>query len=304
MNKIIILTGPTATGKSDLSIKLVEEFNCEIINSDSMQVYKYFDIGTAKPPKDILDKYPHHLLSYIDPNDNSYSAARFIEDADKKIKDIWKKNKIPLVVGGTGLYIKCLIYGIFDEENNKNFREELKELFNQYGFNYISKKLKIIDFNAWKRINKNDSYRTIRALDYFYKTGKIISESRNKHNFSSPRYNYLKIGIKFDRKDLYEKINKRVDKMIEMGLIEETKNLIKMGFENSRPMQGIGYREIKTYLKGKIKKKEAIELIKQNTRKYAKRQITWFNKENDIHWINSYNEAVILIKKFLQGASL
>ena len=297
--KIIVLTGPTATGKSDLSLKIADNFNCEIVNSDSMQVYKYFDIGTAKPYKKILKKYPHHLLSYVEPDDYSYSAMRFVKDADKKIREIVEKEKIPLIVGGTGLYIKCLLFGIFQEENeDKNFRNILKKNIEKYGSEYISTKLKIIDFKSWEKINKNDSYRMVRALDFFYRTGELISAKRDEHRFAKKRYNYLKIAIKFDREKLYEKINQRVDRMIKAGLIEETENLIKRGYENSRPMQGIGYREVKDYLKGKIKKKQAIELIKQNTRKYAKRQITWFKKENDIIWVNNFNEAKNIIDKF------
>ncbi len=300
--KIIILTGPTATGKSDLSLKIADEFNCEIVNSDSMQVYKYFDIGTAKPSKEIIQKYPHHLLSYVEPDDNSYSAMKFVEDADNKIEEITKKGKIPLIVGGTGLYIKCLLFGIFEEENEKiNFREKLKNIAENYGYDYISTKLKLIDFKAWEKINKNDLYRIVRALDYYYRTGKLISAEREKHKFSQKRYDYIKIAIKFDREKLYEKINKRVDKMIEMGLIEETEDLIKKGYSNSRPMQGIGYREIKQYLEGKLRKKQAIELIKQNTRKYAKRQITWFKKESDINWINNFENAKEKIEKFLNS---
>ncbi len=300
--KIIILTGPTATGKSDLSLKIADEFNCEIVNSDSMQVYKYFDIGTAKPSKEIIQKYPHHLLSYVEPDDNSYSVMKFVEDADNKIEEITKKGKIPLIVGGTGLYIKCLLFGIFEEENEKiNFREKLKNIAENYGYDYISTKLKLIDFKAWEKINKNDLYRIVRALDYYYRTGKLISAEREKHKFSQKRYDYIKIAIKFDREKLYEKINKRVDKMIEMGLIEETEDLIKKGYSNSRPMQGIGYREIKQYLEGKLRKKQAIELIKQNTRKYAKRQITWFKKESDINWINNFENAKEKIEKFLNS---
>ena len=303
--KIVIITGPTATGKSDLSIYLAEKFNFEIVNFDSMQVYKYFDIGTAKPPKNIIERYPHHLLSYVDPFDSTYSAGRYVNDADKKISQIIKRGKIPLFVGGTGLYIKLLLFGIFDrEENTSNFRELLKEKLQIYGYQYISTKLKIIDFKAWKKINKNDAYRTIRALDYFYKTGNLISEKREIHNFSEKRYDYLKIGIKFDRDVLYKRINMRVDRMIADGLIEETEELLKKGYENTRPMNGIGYREIKLYLKGKLKKKEEIELIKQNTRKYAKRQITWFKKENDINWIDYYKSAEILIEKFLEGENV
>ena len=300
--KLVIITGPTATGKSDLSIYLSDRFNFEIVNFDSMQVYKYFDIGTAKPPKDILEKYPHHLLSYVDPLDTTYSAGRYVNDADEKIKEIAGRSNIPLFVGGTGLYIKLLLFGIFDKEEDKStIRDLLKEKLDIYGYPYISTKLKIIDFKAWKKINKNDAYRTIRALDYFYKTGKLISEKREEHNFSEKRYEYIKIGIKFDREELYKRINSRVDKMIAEGLIEETEELLKRGYENTRPMNGIGYREIKLYLKGKIKKREAIELIKQNTRKYAKRQITWFKKERDINWIDNYKSAEILIEKFLEG---
>ncbi len=298
--KIIVLTGPTATGKSELSLKIADEFNCEIINSDSMQVYKYFDIGTAKPPKEIIESYPHHLLSYIEPDDDSYSAKRFVEDADRKIKEVIEKGKIPLIVGGTGLYVKCLLFGIFEDEGEeKNYREYLKLLAKKYGHTHLFTKLKIIDFNAWKKINKNDLYRTIRALDFYYRTGNLISAKREEHKFATKRYDYIKIAINFNREELYERINKRVDRMIDMGLIDETEELLKKGYGNSRPMQGIGYREIKNYLEGKLRKKQAIELIKQNTRKYAKRQITWFKRESDINWIENFDQVKKLIKNHI-----
>jgi len=298
LNKILVLTGPTATGKSSLSIELAEKFNLEIVNIDSMQVYKYFNIGTDKPDNTILEKYPHHLISYVEP-DEFFDVKRYINDADKIVENILSRKKIPLFVGGTGLYIKCFLFGIIAEESDDS---KLREYFNQFSFEYLYSKLKIIDYKSYKKIKKNDKYRTVRALSYFYNSGKLISEIREQHKFQKPRYNYLKFAISFNREELYEKINKRVDSMIEKGLIDETVNLIDRGYENTRPMNGIGYREIKLFLQGKLTKDSAINLIKQNTRKYAKRQITWFKKENDITWINSQNKKSIFkkIENFLQ----
>ncbi len=298
MNKILILTGPTATGKSNLAIEIAEKFNIEIVNIDSMQVYKYFDIGTDKPEKEILNKFPHHLISYIEPH-SDYDVKHYINDADKKVKEIWQKGKTPLFVGGTGLYIKCFLFGIIEEENDDS---SLREYFKQFSFDYLYTKLKIIDFESYKNIKKNDKYRVIRALSYYYNNGVLISSIRNQHRFNKPRYNYMKFAISFNRDMLYKKINLRVDNMIEKGLIDETVDLINKGFSNTRPMKGIGYREIKLFLEGKLSKKEAIELIKQNTRKYAKRQITWFKKEDDIFWINnnSKEEFFKKISNFLQ----
>lgn len=296
MDKIIILTGPTATGKSNLSIKIADYFNVEIVNIDSMQVYKFFDIGTDKPDTSILNKYPHHLLSYIEP-DKDFDVKTYINDAEKKIKEIINRGKIPFFVGGTGLYIKCLIFGLINEKDDDS---EIRDYFNQFSFEYLYTKLKTIDFEAYKKIKKNDKYRVVRALSYFYNNNRLISEMRKEHNFQKPKYNYIKLGISFNRENLYEKINKRVDNMIEKGLIDETVELINKGYSNTRPMNGIGYREIKMFLEGKLTKKEAISLIKQNTRKYAKRQITWFKKENDIIWNNKEN-LFNKIKDFLQG---
>jgi tRNA dimethylallyltransferase len=280
MDKIVILTGPTATGKSSLSIELLERFPFEIINCDSMQVYKYFDIGTDKPDQEVLKKYPHHLLGYVEPDDE-YDVKRYITDAYAKVDEIVKKGKIPLLVGGSGLYIKCFLYGLIDENGKE---KEIRKKFKEFDADYLYSKLKIIDYRAYQKINKNDKYRIIRALSFYYANGKTISETRALHGFKTPKFNYFKLAIKFDRDLLYDKINRRVDSMIERGLIEETKALMERGFENSPPMKGIGYREMKLYLKGDLTKERAVELAKQNSRKYAKRQITWFKRENDIFW--------------------
>ena len=280
MDKIVILTGPTATGKSSLSIELLERFPFEIINCDSMQVYKYFDIGTDKPNQEVLKKYPHHLLGYVEPDDE-YDVKRYITDAYAKVDEIVKKGKIPLLVGGSGLYIKCFLYGLIDENGKE---KEIRKKFKEFDADYLYSKLKIIDYRSYQKINKNDKYRIIRALSFYYANGKTISETRALHGFKKPKFNYFKLAIKFDRDLLYDKINRRVDFMIERGLIEETKALMERGFENSPPMKGIGYREMKLYLKGDLTKERAVELAKQNSRKYAKRQITWFKRENDIFW--------------------
>ena len=257
-----------------------------------MQVYKYFNIGTDKPSIDIMKKIPHHLLSYIEP-DEDYHVKNFINDADKKIKEITERGKIPLLVGGTGLYIKCLLFGIIDESpNEKVFREKFKRL----NIDYLNTKLKSVDFESFLKIDKNDKYRIVRALSYYYANGITISEMRKKHCFSSKRFEYLKMAINFNRESLYEKINNRFDTMLEKGLIEETKELINRGFSDTRPMKGIGYREIKDYIEGKLSKEEAVEAAKRSSRKYAKRQITWFKRENDINWIN-LNDMDLICKQ-------
>jgi len=297
--KIIILTGPTATGKSTLSIELAENFPFEIINCDSMQVYKYFNIGTDKPHDNVIRKYPHHLLGYVEPT-TDYNVKIFTKHANKKIKEIIARGKIPLLVGGTGLYIKCLLFGIIEENDNKE--KILREKLKSFETNYLYNKLKILDFESFKKINGNDRYRIVRALSYFYANGKPISAMIKQHGFQKSEFNYMKFSINFNRELLYKKINLRVDKMIEKGLIEETEHLIAEGFSDTRPMKGIGYREIKLYLNGELSKKRAIELIKQNSRKYAKRQITWFKKETDLNIIDLKNKEAFFekVKNFLQ----
>ncbi len=295
--KVIILTGPTATGKSSLSLELADKFNFEIVNIDSMQVYKYFNIGTDKPEKSILANYPHHLIDYVEPN-SEYNANIYTKDADRVVDEVVKNGKLPLFVGGTGLYIKCFLFGMIDEDSDS---QDYRNILEDKNLDYLYTKLKIIDHDSYLTINKNDKYRIVRALSYYYTTGKSISYSRNIHKFREPKYDYIKIALNFDRQSLYQKINIRVDKMVELGLFEECEELIKLGYKDSKPMNGIGYKEVKDFFCNKVRKNETIELIKQHSRRYAKRQITWFKRESDILWFyrNQKCEIYDAISKFI-----
>lgn len=281
----IIILGPTATGKTNLSIELAQSLNSEIVNADSMYIYKYFDIGTAKPTQEELSKAKHHLIGFLEPNED-YSVSNYREDAKKIIKQIFLNKKIPIVVGGTGFYIdsliKSLTYG--GVEKNDKFREQLSQELKDFGNEYLYEKLKKKNPSMCEKIHVNDTKRIIRALE-------ICEFSCN--NFANDNDIILSkpliIGLNMDRGILYERINKRVDIMLDDGLIDEVKDLYNRGFtlENTNAMKGIGYKEIIDYLNGNCTLPDAIDKIKQHTRNYAKRQITWFKRNNDIVWLDA-----------------
>jgi len=288
MGNVIVIVGPTASGKTKISIELAKRINGEIISADSMQVYKYMDIGTAKPDEEERAGIKHYLIDEIYP-DEEFSVARFKELALKYINEILQKGKVPIVAGGTGLYINSLIYNINFSETISDWelRESLKKEAEEKGNDFLHEKLRSIDPEAASRIHVNDIKRIIRAIEVYKHTNKPISYHQELSRQHPPEHRFLLIGLRMDRERLYERINKRVDIMIERGLIEEVKNLIKLGYDkNTVAMQGLGYKEILAYLRGEMSLEDAIYILKRDTRRYAKRQITWFKRIENIHWID------------------
>lgn len=290
----IIVLGATATGKTGLSIKLAKKLNAEIINADSMYVYKYFDIGTAKPTLEEMDGVKHHLIGYIDPNEDC-SVASFREDAKNAITKFKEQNILPIIVGGTGFYIDSLIkpYTYGNVCRDDNLRQKLERELDEFGSDYLYNKLKNIDAIAANKLHPNDTKRVIRALEI------AMLSNTKKSNINNNSDVILKcpliIGLNIDRDILYNKINNRVDIMIENGLIEEVKSLYNQGYNvnNCNAMKGIGYKEILEYLDNKCTLDYAIDKIKQHTRNYAKRQLTWFRRNDKIIWMNPANKDIV-----------
>lgn len=295
--KIIVIVGPTASGKSALAIKIAQRFNGEIISADSRQVYRGMDIGTAKPSKKDLTSIPHHLINIKNPNEN-YTVAEYKRDAVKAINKIIKNKKIPILVGGTGLYVKAVIdnLNIPEVAPDPKLRQKLEKEIEKYGLNYLFKKLVKLDPEAVYIVDPNNPRRIIRALEIAIKTGKPFSSQRKT---GKPLFNFVEIGIKWPKNILDKRINKRVDLMLREGLVSEVKNLVKKYGKKHQSFDAISYREVIRYLGRKISLDEAIELIKKNTRNYAKRQMTWFKRDKEIHWIKNKKEIEGLVKKFL-----
>lgn len=288
--KVIIICGPTASGKTALSIELAKTINGEIVSCDSMQIYKDMDIGTAKPTAEEMQGIKHYLLDFIEP-DKRYSVAEFKKDAEKAIEQILAKGKIPIVVGGTGLYVDSLIYGIEyqDIPLDEEYRNKLEQIANEKGLEVLYEKAKQIDEQAMKKISPNDKKRIMRVLEIYKATGKNKTEQEMESRKNEVKYDFKVFAINMDREVLYDRINKRVDIMIEQGLIEEVKNIIQKYSEFPTAMQGLGYKEVVEYLNGNCSKEEMIEKIKMETRRYAKRQLTWFRKNKQTIWINGLN---------------
>ena len=283
---LIILTGPTAVGKTDLSIKIAKKINAEIISADSMQIYEYMDIGSAKVTKEEMNGVTHYMIDEVKP-DYNFSVSEFQERANTYIDDIVSKNKLPLVTGGTGLYLNSLIYNMdFAKSNADNkLREELRKELEEYGIDYMHNKLKELDEEAASRIHKNNTKRVIRALEVCL-SGEKMNDFSNDLQFNE-KYEPIILVLNREREHLYQRINKRVDIMIENGLEQEVKNLLSTGYSKDLvSMQGIGYKEIIKYLDGEYTYDEAIEIIKRDSRRYAKRQLTWFRRYQDAKWFN------------------
>ena len=285
--KVIVICGPTASGKTALSIELAKKINGEIVSADSMQIYKDMNIGTAKPTIEEMQGIKHYLIDFISP-DERYSVADYKKDAKKAIKEIINKGKVPIVVGGTGLYIDSLIYEIeypeieFDEE----YRKELENMVEEKGLEYVYEKAKEIDPQAIEKISKNDTKRILRILEIYHATGKNKTQQEIESRKKEVEYDYKVYAINWEREKLYERINKRVDIMIEQGLIEEVKKISEKYNKFPTAMQGLGYKEVVEYLKENCTKEEMIEKIKKETRHYAKRQLTWFRKNKQTIWLN------------------
>ena len=283
-NTVMIILGPTGVGKTTLSILIAKALKTEIISADSMQIYRHMDIGTAKPSAEELRVVPHHLIDILSPTE-SFSAGMFRERAEEAIDGLHLKNRIPLVVGGTGLYIRSLTEGLFEgPAADWPLREKLMEDEKIHGSGYLYKYLSKIDLAAAEKINPNDLRRTVRALEVSLTEEKKISECRQSSTKPSD-HNFIKIGLLRDREELYGMIEGRVDKMMEEGLLDETEKLLRMGPERTA-LQALGYREMGQCLEGAISLEEAVRLTKKRTKMYAKRQMTWFRKEQGINWVD------------------
>lgn len=287
-DNLFILMGPTAIGKTSISIDLAKRLNGEIISADSMQVYKYMNIGTAKVTEEEMDGIRHHMIDIVSP-DQDYSVQNFQKQAKEIIKDINSRQKLPIVAGGTGLYINSLAYkldfaGIAKDDDIRNKYENMAK---EYGNKYIHDKLYEIDEESYERIEVADVKRVIRALEVYDITGKTISEYNKNFRIENDEYNLNMFCLNMDRVNLYSRINLRVDQMVEEGLVEEVKGILNKGYDKDLvSLKGIGYKEIIMYLDNKISLEEAIEMIKKGSRNYAKRQLTWFRRDKRINWVD------------------
>lgn len=285
--KAIVICGPTASGKTALSMELAKKINGEIISSDSMQIYKDMTIGTAKPTQEEMQGIKHYLLDFVSPN-TRYSVAEFKRDALEAIAKILDQNKVPIIVGGTGLYVDSLIYGIdyTDIKIDEKYREDLEKIVQEKGLEFLYNEAMRIDSEAMKKISSNDKKRIMRVLEIYKATGKTKTEQEIESRKRGIIYDYKVFAINMDREILYDRINKRVDIMIEKGLIQEVQELLNKYKEFPTAMQGLGYKEVVEYLKGNYTKEEMIEKIKMETRRYAKRQLTWFRKNKQTIWLD------------------
>ena len=301
--KVIVIVGPTASGKTSLSIELAKQINGEIISCDSMQIYKYMDIGTAKPTSEEQQGIQHHLIDIISPEER-FSVSDYQARAEKAIEEIISKGKVPIVVGGTGLYVNSLIYGIkfLDIEFNEEYRNELEQRVEKEGLEVLYEEAKQIDPQAMETISKNDKKRILRVLEIFHQTGITKTKQDELSRSGELKYDYKVFGINIDREILYERINARVDEMLQKGLVNEVKEIYNKFDKFPTAMQGIGYKEVVQYLQNDIPEQEMIEKIKMESRRYAKRQLTWFRKNKDIIWLNGLenkqNNMKIILEEY------
>lgn len=285
--KLLVLIGPTAVGKTKYSLEIAKRFNCEIISGDSMQVYRGMDIGTAKISKEEREHIPHHLIDVCEPTE-SFSVSEFKRLAEEKIKEITARGKLPFIVGGTGLYIESLLfdYRFNDVSSDEQFRKEQEQFAEEHGSEALHQKLLQIDPESANRIHPNDLRRTIRALEVYHMTGQTFSDFLKTQKIQSP-YEYCILGLTMDRSLLYKQIEERVDQMFQDGLVQEVEQLLARGLTKQMvSMQGLGYKEIIPYLNGEYTLEEASRLLKRDTRRFAKRQLSWFRHMKDIHWVD------------------
>lgn len=286
--KVICIVGPTASGKTALSIALAKHYGGEIVSCDSMQIYRGMDIGTAKPTEEEMQGIPHHMLSVADADEN-FSAARYVEEAGCIVDDILSRGKLPIIVGGTGLYVDSLINGIefASYDADETYRKELFEIYEKHGAEHVHEMLREVDPERAAQIHPNNVKRVIRALEVFRATGETITAHDAETKEKPPRYDAVYIGLMYeDREKLYERINLRVDMMMEAGLCDEVKKLLDAGVSSdATAMQAIGYKELVLYFEEKCSLHDASESIKQASRRYAKRQMTWFKRNKAVNWI-------------------
>nr|WP_106784476.1 tRNA (adenosine(37)-N6)-dimethylallyltransferase MiaA [Lysinibacillus timonensis] len=295
--EVVAIVGPTASGKTALSIKLAKEFNGEIINGDSMQIYKDLDIGTAKITEEEMEGIPHHLLSIKEPTE-SFSVAEYQQLVRDKISEIQSRGKLPIIVGGTGLYVQAVLYDFqfTEEEVDEEAREKYYDELAKIGPEAMHERLAKLDPETAKTIHPNNTRRVIRALEMVELSG--VSKAAEEYNRGNvPMYNHLIIGLDMDREKLYERINLRVNLMMDKGLLEEVKGLYDRDIRNVQSVQAIGYKELYAYLEGRLTFEDAIEQLKQNSRRYAKRQLTYFRNKMEIEWIGTDWEKILEFSK-------
>ncbi len=293
MQPMVILTGPTAVGKTALSIELAKRINGAVISADSMQVYKHMDIGSAKILPEEMQGIPHYMIDELEPEEE-FHVVRFVEMAKKYLAEIYATGKIPIIAGGTGFYIQALLYDIdfTDQESDEAYRSRLETLAKEQGREKLHEMLREVDPASAEAIHANNMKRVIRALEFYHLTGKRISEHNEQERKKSSPYNFAYFVLTDDRTKLYERIDKRVDHMIEQGLVDEVQKLKEMGCHRDMvAMQGLGYKEILAYLDGELTLEEAVYIIKRETRHFAKRQLTWFKREREVFWVekDAYN---------------
>lgn len=302
----VLIVGPTGIGKTDLSVKLAKKMNTEIISADSMQIYKYMDIGTAKIKTDEMDGIFHHMIDIVNPDEN-FSVADFQKKALYNITTINEKNKIPIIVGGSGLYINSLIYDLdfATVANSTTLREKYLNILDEKGLDFLYDKLKNLDYVYAQKISRNNKHRIIRGLEIIESTGKKISNNDNNFRKENENLNFIIIGLTQNREKLYEKINKRVDIMLENGLIEEVKNLLaRYPNRDNISYKAIGYKEVIKYVDKKISLDEMKENLKKNSRRFAKRQFTWFNADKRIKWFDVNENKDDLVFKVLNEINI
>lgn len=298
--KVVVICGPTASGKTALSIELAKRIGGEIVSCDSMQIYQDMTIGTAKPTVEEMDGIKHYLIDFVPPN-RRYSVADFKKDAKQAIQEILARGKVPIIVGGTGLYVNSLIYEIeyTEMKPDEEYRKQLEERAKQEDLEKLYEEAVKIDKQAMEKVSKNDQKRILRVLEIYHQTGKTKTQQERESRQKKPEYDYRIFGITMDRQKLYERINLRVDLMIKQGLIQEVQSLIQKYDAFPTAMQGLGYKEVVEYLNGTLTKEEMIEKLKMETRRYAKRQLTWFRRIENLIWLDGLevkekNIAIIL----------
>ena len=300
--KVIVICGPTGIGKTAVGIRLAEKLGGEIISADSMQIYRYMDIGTAKPTADEQNRILHHMIDIVDP-DEDFDAVRFAKMAREKVMQLHQRGVMPFVVGGTGLYIKALLQGLFQSNPaDLKIRERLMQEAAENGSGSLYDRLQQVDPDTADRLHPNDSYRIVRALETIESTGRSISDHQQDHGFADEPFNALKICLQMDRQTLYDRIDQRVDMMIETGFVGEVEKLLGMGYSaDLKSMQSIGYRHMVALIEGRLSRDECVRTLKRDTRRFAKRQFTWFGADQQIQWYqpDQLNEMVRLVEGFL-----
>lgn len=301
---IVVICGPTGIGKTGVSIRLAEHFSTEIVGADSMQIYRYMDIGTAKPTPDEMAAVPHHMVNILDP-DEPFDAAQYSQKARRVTSSLVNRHILPLVVGGTGLYIKTLIHGMFETaQADPAIKDRLRELAKKHGTDFLYRRLQESDPKTAERLHPNDAHRILRALEILELTGESIFNQHQAHGFRDNPFRVLKIGLDMPREKLYERIDRRVDAMIDAGLQSETEALLQRGYApDLKSMQSIGYRHMVDYLLCRTTWDETVRTLKRDTRRYAKRQLTWFRGDHDVVWIDSRQVETIQrkIMEFLRA---